>query len=148
MDIDSKASKKAYKVGDMTILGTTDDFRESPVEAVSGGFEAIMERNARGIRRRRAKNPIEPMRNRFDRMKSYYFKRGMDWNLDFDDFLRLWETAPDIWDEDKRVFVPAKEYADRRGKLRVARKRSLDRYISYENACLKLRGVIFHSLSP
>jgi len=79
--MNSKAPTKLYKIGGMNILGTTDDFRESPVEAVSGGFEAIMERNARGIRRRRAKNPIEPMRNRFDRMKSYYFKRGMDWNL-------------------------------------------------------------------
>jgi len=86
------------------------------------------------------------MRNRFDRMKSYYFKNGLDWNLDFDDFIRLWETAPEIWDEDKRVFVPAKEYADRRGKLRVARKHSLDKYISYDNACLKLKSTIFHSL--
>jgi len=142
----SKASKKAHRMGDMVILGTDQDFRKSPLEVVSGGFERTMERIARSGRRYKTNKAIDPMKNRFDRMKSYYFKKGMDWDLDFDDFLRLWETAPEIWDEDKRVFVPAKEYADRRGKLRVARKHSLGKYISYDNACLKLKSTIFHSL--
>ena len=144
--MNSKAPTKLYKIGGMNILGTDDDFRKSTVEAVSGGFEAALDNKNRQARKYRAKHPIERMRNRFDRMKSYYFKNGLDWNLDFDDFIRLWETAPDIWDEDKGEFVNAKDFADRRGKLRVARKRSLDKYIDYSNECLKYRGTIHHAL--
>ena len=147
MSIDMKASVKVHKIGDMTILGTDQDFRESPLEAVSGGFEGIMDRRRRRDRKYAARKVVDPMKNRIDRMKSYYFKRGMDWNLDYDDFLRLWETAPSIYDPEKGEVVPAIEYSNRKSRLRLARKRQLDRYINYENACLKLKNRVYHTLT-
>lgn len=137
-------SVRRFKVGDMEILGTDQDFRESPVEKVSVGYEASMEKSKRKSRKYRANNPIDVLRNRFDRMKSYCMNNGVDWRLDYYDYCRLWETAPDIYDPSKGREVPAIEYSDRRSKLRATRVNPRDTYVDISNFCLKLKGRIFY----
>lgn len=133
-----------FKVGQLEILGTEGDFRESPSEVLSGGFRKSIEKKNRVDRRLGAKREIDVLRNRFDRMKSYCNKAGIDWRIDYWDYCRLWETAPDIYDPEKGREVPAIEYSDRKSKLRACRVNPRDRFVDRSNLCLKIRGRIFH----
>lgn len=141
-----RANVRAVKVGDRRILGTDQDFPKSPVEVLSVAYNDKMELHKRRKRKAWFKGGKSTLRNRFDRMKSYHFKRGVDWRLDYEDYRRLWETAPEVFDKESGRMVHPLHFADRRGKVRACRINQLDRVVDYNNICLKHKGKIIHTL--
>ena len=135
-----------HKVGEFTILGTDQDFPKSSSEALSVRFSEDLEKERRIVRRNDAKRQIDPIRNRFDRMKSYCWSRKIPWDVDWWDYKRLWETAPDVFDPERGEMVPAVEYCDRRGKLRACREKLGQKYVDETNLVLKLGNKIHHRL--
>ena len=146
MKKDTQGSVSVTEIGGRRILGTDQDFPKSPAEAVSVAYNEKMELHKRSGRRHWNKTGKTTLRNRFDRMKSYHFKRGVDWRLDFEDYKRLWETAPQIFDRESGRMVTPLHFADRRGKVRACRINQLDRVIDHNNICLKHKGKIIHTL--
>lgn len=135
-----------FKIGEREVLGTSEDFRESPAEALKLEFEEKMERKRARQRRERAMDPVPTLKNRYDRMKSYCTSNGIDWRISFEDYCRLWEEAPRIYDPDRGMTVDAVEYADRKCKIRATRRNLTDKFVSKENLVLKLSGKIYHQL--
>ena len=108
------ANVKLYKIGDIVIHGTDQDFRKSPVEKLSVRYRDKLDRVRYHDRKTRYKKRVNPLRNRFDRMKSYCLGNKIDWRVDWRDYKRLWETAPEVFSEELGRMVPAKDYCDRK----------------------------------
>lgn len=142
-------SYKAHKIGDMIIHGTDQDFPKSPSEALSVRYKDRIEKELRNMRKTKYKREIDPIRNRFDRMKSYCLKNKIDWRVDFRDYERLWETAPEVFSEEKGRMIPAIEATNRRSGVRATRIDQNQRFVDITNLVLKQGSVIIHGpLSP
>lgn len=84
-----------YRYGGLEILGTEEDFRESSEEVLQLGFEEKKEQTRRKARAAKSYDTDRKvLRNRYDRMKSYYTSHGRGWDVDFEDYCRLWTEAP------------------------------------------------------
>lgn len=141
-----RGSVRAVKIGNMQILGTDQDFRESPAEEVSEAFTEKLQHKKDQKLKYAKKYRKSTLKNRFDRMKSYYFSKGIDWRLDYEDYKKLWLTAPQVFSREEGQMVDAIDYSDRKGKVRACRKDQLDRVIDHRNICLKHKGKVIHSL--
>lgn len=138
-----------HKIGKFTILGTDQDFPKPSSEPLSVAYNEKLERKRWHGRKTKYKTEINPIRNRFDRMKSYCLSRKIDWRVDWRDYERLWETAPEVFSKEKGRMVPAKEHCDRKSAVRACRKNQTDDYVALDNLVLKHGSVIIHGpLSP